>query len=162
MVLFCGTVTDAGTVATEGVKLDKLITCPPAGAMEVKVTVIVPDEFADKANGSGVSVIVLEIAVMVTVDGTLLANTSLTISCTTYVPATSGTKVGDELVAACSVAVLPAGRLLKVHAKVNASPSASEENVPFRLTTAATAAVWFTPALATGAVFVVVIVTVDG
>ena len=70
--------------------------------------------------------------------------------------------MGEELVAACSAAVLPAGRLLKVQAKVSASPSASEENVPFRLTTAATAAVWFDPALATGAVFVVVMVTVDG
>ena len=83
MLLFCGTVTEAGTVATDGVKLDKLIACPPAGATELNVTVIVPGEFADSASGSGVSVMVLEIAVMVTVDGTLLANTSLTMSCTT-------------------------------------------------------------------------------
>ena len=82
-MLFCGTVTEAGTVATDGVKLDRLITCPPAGAAEFNVSVIVPGAFAAKVSGSGVSVIVLEIAVMVTVEGTLLANTSLTINCTT-------------------------------------------------------------------------------
>ena len=83
VVLFCSTVTEAGTVATDGVKLDRLITCPPAGAAALTVNVIVPGEFANKAIGLGDSVMVLEIAVIVTVDGTLLANTSLTISCTT-------------------------------------------------------------------------------
>ena len=71
-------------------------------------------------------------------------------------------KVGEELLAACKVAVLPAGRLLKVQAKVSASPSASEEKLPLRVTTELSAAVWLEPALATGAVLVVVIVTVEG
>ena len=53
-------------------------------------------------------------AVTVTVTGALLTKLSLTISWTTYEPATSGVKVGEELVGARRRAVLPAGLLLNV------------------------------------------------
>jgi len=54
--------------------------------------------------------------VIVTVTGVLAVKASLTINWTTYEPARSGVKVGETLVGAERVAVLPTGLLLKVHA----------------------------------------------
>ena len=62
-----------------------------------------------------------------------------------------------------SVAVLPFGRLVSDHAYVViGSLSASEEPLPSSFTNVPTITLWLGPALATGAVSVVVIVTVEG
>ena len=53
-------------------------------------------------------------AVTVTVTGALLTKLSLTMSWITYEPATSGVNVGETLVGAKRMAVLPTGRLLNV------------------------------------------------
>lgn len=67
-------------------------------------------------SGLGVRVIaVFAAAVIMTVLGLLWVNGSLTISWATYVPTTSATNVGDELLAPESVAVLPLGRLSSDH-----------------------------------------------
>lgn len=70
--------------------------------------------------------------------------------------------VGATVLANDSAAVLPFGRLVNDHEYVIGSLSASEEPLPSSFTKAPTIAFWLDPALATGAVFVVVIVTVDG
>ena len=68
-----------------------------------------PDVFRDRLKGSGVMLIVIAFAAMLTVTGALLENASLTINCATYVPARSATNVGDTVVAPASTAALPAG-----------------------------------------------------
>ena len=77
---FPGTVTVAGTEATDGVKFVKLTTKPPAGAAELSVKVMVPGELDEIVRGSGDRVIEVELDVTVTVAGTLLAKASLTIN----------------------------------------------------------------------------------
>src|SRR5216684_221719 len=56
------------------------------------------------------------------------------------------------------VAVLPAGRWMKVQEKVRGSPSTSEEPAPVRCTVVPTGTVWSGPALATGGVLPGVVV----
>jgi hypothetical protein len=71
----------------------------------------------------------------------------------------SATKKGEDVVAPDSVAVLPNGLPVRVHEYVSASPSASVDPLPFRVTVEPTPTVWFGPALATGAELMVLTVT---
>src|SRR5436305_1862141 len=76
------------------------------------VTVNVPGALVAIFNGFGVNPIVAGgTAVIVTVAGLLFENPLFTISCTTYIPATSATNVGETVLAPESVAVLPGGRV---------------------------------------------------
>src|SRR5713226_2858704 len=71
----------------------------------------------------------------------LLALPSFTTNCTLYVPNLSTTKVGETVLAPVRVAVLPAGRWMKVQEKVRGSPSTSEEPAPVRCTVVPTGTV---------------------
>src|SRR4051794_39949241 len=101
--------------------------------------------------------------VIVTVAGALSTVPSFTINCATYVPARSAVKVGFGIVVLDNVAVLPVGRVIRLHLYVSGSPSTSVDPEPFNCTRAPALTVWFGPAFATGGVFpCTVIVTVDG
>ena len=102
------------------------------------------------------------LVVTVTVDGWLSTVPSFTMSCATYVPARSAVNVGFTAPTLFSDAVLPLGTELKLHLNVSGSPSTSVEPEPFSCTRVPTVTVWFGPALATGGVFAVVILTVAG
>src|SRR3954447_20197207 len=129
-------VTVAGTEATPLLLLLRFTTWPPWPAGADSVTVSVPGEVV-RFSGFGVSVIAAaEDAVIVTVAGVLFVKPSFTISCTTYVPATSATKLADTLFAFVSVALLPAGRLVNDQEYVSGSLSASDEPLPFTVTVA--------------------------
>ena len=89
---------------------------PPAGAGLLNDRVnepVTPGTFS-RFNCTGARLIFLGAAVIVTVVGSLLANPSFTINCTTYVPATSAKNVGVRLKAAESVLVLPCGFVVNV------------------------------------------------
>src|SRR5687767_12369864 len=87
---------------------------------------------------------------------------SLTINCTTNMPSVSRTNAGVGLVASVSTAVLPTGTLVNDHLNVSGSPSTSEDALPSRTAIRPATIVWAAPALATGAEFSVVMVTVSG
>ena len=84
----------------------------------------------------------------------------LTTNEATYVPAASALKVGRADVAADNVAVLPAGRLVRVQAYVSASPFASELALPSSVTNDPVVTFWAVPAFATGATLATAAVTV--
>src|SRR5205814_2332943 len=102
------------------------------------------------------------VVVMVTVDGALFRYPLLTISCATYVPGKSATKVGFAISELFRWAAEPAGRVSRLQRYVSGFPSTSEEAAPFNCTSDPSATIWFGPALATGGVFCVVIVTFEG
>ena len=107
----CGMVMLEGTV-TADVLLSPSVTTSPLVLVTAGVTVTVSVPGPDvKVNVLGDSASELDEAVMVTVAGALLRNPSFTISCTTYIPATSATKLGETVVGAVSFAVLPVGTL---------------------------------------------------
>src|ERR1019366_1493830 len=103
---------------------------PPGPAKLPSDTVRDPGVLVLRLRGSGLRVIVLTPAVIVTVTGLLLENPSDTINCTTYVTATSAKSVGETAVSDESVAVLPGGRLLNDQAQVRGSPSPSVDPAP--------------------------------
>jgi hypothetical protein len=154
--------TVGGTVAMLVSVLARLTTWPRGPAGDPMATVKVPAPTVLRLRGLGVSVMMVDPAVMVAVAGVLLANPSFTINCTTYVPGKSTTKDGDAPVGEDSVAALPGGRLVNDHEYVNGSWSASDDPLPSNTTVLPTLAVRSGPALATGGVLVVVIVTVEG
>lgn len=78
-VPFCGTVTVAGTEMTLGSKPLRVTTTPPVPAAVLSVTASVLAELC-KFKGFGVSVTFCVLAVIVTVEGLLFVNPSLTIS----------------------------------------------------------------------------------
>jgi hypothetical protein len=113
---FSGMVAVAGTVASCELLAERYTTSPPGPAGAGSIIVSVPIALNPKFRGLGVSVIAdVVAAVITTVEGLLIERASLTISCTTYVPATSATNVGAELCAAKRVAELPLGRLRNDH-----------------------------------------------
>ncbi len=69
-------------------------------------------------------------AVIVTVEGLPLVNGSLTIRCTSYVPAASATKVGFFSVGPVSVALLEAGMLRNDQKYVSGSFCGSDDWLP--------------------------------
>src|SRR6476646_8340429 len=111
-VEFSGTSTLAGAAMTFGSKPPMETGSPPTPAGAERATVKREGELK-RFSGLGLRVIPIPLAVIVTVVGLLLAKPSLTINCTTYVPAMSAKKLGVLLPAPCSADVLPAGRLAK-------------------------------------------------
>src|SRR5580693_4737097 len=89
-----------------------------------------------KFNGLGDRPIAIVPAVIVTVVGLLLANGSVTINCTTYVPAASATKVGVFVCGSVSVVRLDPGLLRNDQAYVMGSFCGSEDWLPSRVTVA--------------------------
>ena len=69
-----------------------------------------------------------------TVFGALSIVPSLTMSCATYTPAWSASKVGITAVGSDSTAVLPAGTDVNDHEKVSGSPSTSLDPLPSSVT----------------------------
>jgi hypothetical protein len=121
-VAFWGIATVDGTVATFVSLLSRFTIWPPGPAGAGSATVTTPVPFIPTFRGLGVSVMAVEAgAVISTVAGLLLVTLSLAINCARYVPATSATKVGDELWAASRVAELLAGRLVNAHPYDSAS-----------------------------------------
>jgi hypothetical protein len=117
----------------------------------------------DKFNGFGVIEIVMPPAEIETVAGMLLANWSLTISCATYVPAISGTNVGNSVFAPASVAVLPAGTLRDHIYAVIGTLAGSNDELPLSDTEVPTGTLGVVVVgTATGGGVVLVIVTVVG
>ena len=99
---------------------------------------------------------------MMTVAAALLTVPPLTLSCATYVPATSILNVGWTLAGLVSAAVLPAGRVISDHAYVSASPSTSLDAEASRVIVWLMVPVWLGPAFATCGEFLVESVTVLG
>jgi hypothetical protein len=158
---FCATTTLGGREITVLSYPEKVTDTPPAPAGAPMVTV----KFCgarDRLRGFGLSVIAVAPAVIVTVDGALFKIPSLTINCTTYVPARSATKLGDTVLAPCRAAWLPCGRAVNDQEYVSGFLLRAYEPEPFRVTVALTATFWFAPATATGGVAEVEIETVDG
>jgi hypothetical protein len=81
-VLLGGIVTLACTLATLGSRLARF-TCKPLGPAGVPIVIVRVPGALNKFRGDGVRPIAFVVAVIVTVDGLLLANPSFTISCTT-------------------------------------------------------------------------------
>ena len=105
--------------------------------------------------------VLLKLKLTVTVAGAPATQGSRTVSCTTYVPSTSATKVGVAVVAPVSVALLPGGIEVRLQAKVIGSPSGSKLWEPSRCTVVPTwMMIWLGPASAIGAELVVLTVTV--
>ena len=100
--------------------------------------------------------------VITTVSGRLSRWLSLTISWTTYTPATSARKVGLTAFGLDKTAVLPAGREVNDQLNVSESWSTSLEALPSNCTVLPRLTFWSGPALATGREFTVLIVTVSG
>src|SRR5689334_22020204 len=90
---------------------------------------------------------------MRTVSAALSTVPSLTINCSTYVPAASATNVGLTADGFESSAPLPDGLDTIDHVNVSAFPSASLERDPSRRTVVASATVWSGPAFAVGGRF---------
>jgi hypothetical protein len=98
-----------------------------------------------------------------TVAGMLLPNASLTISCATYVPATSGTKLANAPYTPLREALLPAGPLRDHRYPVIGSLSGSYDEAALSNATDPTATLGvLVVGTATGGVTVLVMVTNDG
>ena len=78
-VEFSGTIAEEGREITVGLKPDSVTVTPPAPAGVPRVIVRIPGE-SDRLRGFGLSVICIALAVIMTVEGALLANPSLTIN----------------------------------------------------------------------------------
>lgn len=116
----CGMKILVGEIATfDGSLLIRLRNTPPEPAGLVKVTgksAVWPTTTRTPAGR-----IMSFAAVIVTVEGVLLVTPLFTINCTTYIPATSVTKVGVAVLAPDRVALLPGGRVVNENAYVRGS-----------------------------------------
>ena len=83
-----------------------------------------------RVSGFGFIVIAIDPAEIETVAGMLVANASLTISCATYVPGISGTKLGNSPFALLREARLPVGTLRDHIYAVIGSLSGSYDEAP--------------------------------
>ena len=113
VVALAGMVTDGVDTVATLVLFDVILSArPPAGAGPDNVRVRFRVSGPVKVRLGGVKAMVCAVFVVIeTVAGELLVNPSLTINCTTNVPSASAMNTGEGVVAARSVAVLPAGRL---------------------------------------------------
>jgi hypothetical protein len=100
---FSGTTTLPGTEITVESYPEKVTVTPPVPAASPKATVKFCGA-SDRLRGFGVSVIPVVAAATTTVVGELFSVPSLTINCTTYVPARSATKLGDTVSPPCRTA----------------------------------------------------------
>jgi hypothetical protein len=115
-----GTVTVAGTVAMLVLLLVRLTVWPPTPASAGNIRIRLPG-VVSKFRTFWKNKMAPEAVEIVTVAGSLLMKPLFTMSCTTYIPATSATNVGDTVLAPESVAVLPAGRVVNDQAYVRGS-----------------------------------------
>src|SRR5712691_1269206 len=90
-----------------------VIRVPPSTLPAVPVIVVWPVVLAlvviNPTLGTGGGIVSGTVTVMLTVSGSLSTVPSLTMSCTTWVPATSGTKVGFTIAALDNAVALPVG-----------------------------------------------------